>query len=237
MNTDEMLNLLNHLNNIAETNPEYGLKLLDMEPKNKKEALSIIERIDQINEELPKEKNRTEKGKLTFEKGRLLENLASRVLNEKNLFSVKQNLKCDSNEIDLLLQPASNNMIYNMFLPNFMKDDIIIECKNYNKGIDVTWTGKVYSLLNYKKVKAGIIFSYYGLKGKTHWDSAKGLVKKFYLKDDILIINITIDDIKKLLESNDDNIIKLIQRKVNEIKYHTDFEEHISQHPSEVANN
>ncbi|KEI16919.1 hypothetical protein Z959_08815 [Clostridium novyi B str. ATCC 27606] len=231
---DEVYKVMDYLDNLADIDPNYALtEYFKHKDEEKQECLKIIDEIENINKLIPTIKDKSQKGKCTLKKGKLLEELALKILNVRRIFDIKPNLKCDSNEIDLLLQPSSNGKLYSRLLPQFMKEDIIVECKNYNKKIDVTWIGKVCSLLVYKKVKYGILFSYNELKGRNEWDASKGLVKKIYLSDNIMIINITIQDIKDILASEKNNIIKSIINKVNDIKYHTEFDKYIKPHPAQ----
>ena len=117
-------------------------------------------------------------------------------------------------------------------LPEYLRKDCLVECKNHKDPIDVTLIGKFYSLLRYKTVKFGFMISNKELTGNNHWEDAVGLTKKLYLRDDTIIINITMAMIKELLES-DGNIIDLIKSKVNEILYHTTFDSNICKHPAE----
>lgn len=232
MKDQELLEYADYIDELAEIDPNYGINMLFKTKENVKlECFEIISRIEEIDRIMP-QANKSEKGKLSFEKGILLENLAKKLLRVRNIFSIKERVICDSNEIDLLLQPTTNNAIYSKLLPEYLTKDCLVECKNHKKTIDVTLLGKFYSLMRYKKVKFGFMISNKELTGQTPWEDAIGLSKKLYLRDDTLIINITIKMIKELLESNQ-SIINLIKNQVNEIIYHTKFEEFIVCHPAE----
>lgn len=233
MKEQALLDYADYIDELAEIDPNYGINMLFRTKENvKTECFEIISRIEEIDRVMT-QVTKSEKGKLSFEKGILLENLAKKLLNVRNIFSIKERVICDSNEIDLLLQPTTNNSIYSKLLPEYLTKDCLVECKNHKKTIDVTLLGKFYSLMRYKKVKFGIMISNKELTGKSPWEDAIGLSKKLYLRDDTLIINITIKMIKELLESNQ-SIINLIKNQVNEIIYHTKFEEFIVGHPAEV---
>lgn len=229
-----ILDAYNYFQLLAQDNPNFANEIFfKMNDAKKKECFNIINRIESINKLIPKEKKRSKKTELSKEKGALLEDLSKTVLNDKNIFSDYKNIRCSSNEIDVLLSPASMAKLMKELIPSLMQDDLIVECKNHNKKIDVTWVGKVYSLMKYKNVNNGIIFSFHELKGINEWDSAKGLVKKIFLNDKTIIINITINDIIDMLNSEKDTIIDLIERKVKSLKFHTDFTEFITKHPAE----
>lgn len=232
MKEQEMLEFADYIDNIAETEPEYGIKTFFKTPEPiKEECFRIIDRIEEIDILMPTV-DRKQKGKFSYEKGMLLEELAKKILNIRNIFSVEERVECDSNEIDLLLQPSTNGAIYMRLLPEYLRKDCLVECKNHKDPIDVTLIGKFYSLLRYKTVKFGFMISNKELTGNNHWEDAVGLTKKLYLRDDTIIINITMAMIKELLES-DGNIIDLIKSKVNEILYHTTFDSNICKHPAE----
>lgn len=232
MKDQELLDYADYIDELAEIDPNYGINILFKTKESVKvECFEIIDRIEEIDR-IMTQATKSEKGKLSFEKGVLLEDLAKKLLRVRNIFSIKERVICDSNEIDLLLQPTTNNAIYSKLLPEYLTKDCLVECKNHKKTIDVTLLGKFYSLMRYKKVKFGFMISNKELTGKTPWEDAIGLSKKLYLRDDTLIINITIKMIKELLESNQ-SIINLIKNQVNEIIYHTKFEELIVVHPAE----
>lgn len=232
MKEQEILEFADFIDTLSESNPDYGINMFfKTSDKIKEECYKKISRIEEIDEEIPNVDKST-KGKLSYEKGLLLEELAKQILSIRNIFLFKERVICDSNEIDLLLQPITNNGLYGSLLPGYLKKDCLVECKNHKKPIDVTLLGKFYSLMRYKKVKFGFMISNKPLTGQSPWEDAFGLTKKLYLRDDTIIINITIKMIKEMLESNE-SIINIIKNQVNEIKYHTNFESSIIKHPAE----
>lgn len=231
---EELLGYVNFLDRMAKIDPEYGLDyLFKINAETKKECLDMIREIEEIDKKMSIV-DRAEKGKLSYEKGKLLEDLSIKFLNIRYIFKISERVECDSNEIDILLQPATNNIIYDRFIPEFLKKDILIECKNHKKNIDVTLLGKFYSLLRYKHCKFGIMISNLPLTGRNEWDAAVGLTKKFYLRDNYMIINLTLDRIKEILEG-DINIIKALKKEVDHIIYHTDFTNDIIKHQGEAT--
>lgn len=167
-------------------------------------------------------------------KGKVLERIANELFISTKMYNNKINIRDSSNEIDVLVDLNNLGQIESEILPEVMRNNkqIIIECKNYNKNVGVTWIGKFHSLLRNRGKKFGIIFSYYPLAGKGNWDSAKGLVKKIYLKDDIAIINICKDDIAEIIYCNK-CIVDIISDKYNELVFQTDIEQYVSRHPAE----
>lgn len=233
MKERELLEFADFIDSLAEMDPDYGINMFfKTSNKIKEECYKKINRIEEIDRIIPNV-DKHSKGKLSFEKGLLLEELAKKILNVRNIFSVKERVVCDSNEIDLLLQPATNNSFYSSLLPEYLKKDSLVECKNHKKPIDVTLLGKFYSLMRYKKVKFGFMVSNKSLTGQAPWEDALGLTKKLYLRDDTIIINITIDMIKKIL-FDDISVISIIKQQVDQIIYHTNFDELITNHPAET---
>ena len=110
---------------------------------------------------------------------------------------------------------------------NISSNNFIIECKNYNKKVDVTWTSKFAFLVDHHKSDLGIIVSKLpitGLKdGKTTWNDAAGLTKKFYLNKNRKIINITLDDIKINIINGNYSIYDLVKEKIACLQLDADF--------------
>lgn len=189
----------------------------------------VKKRISVLNSDLECSLKRKETNK-----GKILENISDELFLSTNIYTSKLNIRDSSNEIDNLLTLNNLGQIESEILPDIMKENkqIIVECKNYNRKIDVTWVGKFHSLLRNRNKKFGIIFSYYPLKGIGHWDSARGLVKKIFLKENIAIINISKQDIDRII-NDEESIVKIIEEKYNELVFQTDIEKHVSKHPAD----
>lgn len=234
---NEIIKVRQFMKDLALKDKNYAVKILfEISSDDKEKIKEYINRINDINNRMLNEKDRSKKGELTFEKGKLLEHIANKVININDIYEALPNIRCSSNEIDILAIPASNCNMCCEFLPDFMRNKIIIECKNYNSNISVTWVGKLYSLIRYKNVKSAILFSYKPLSGSSPWVDAKGLVNKLFLRDQTIIINITVSEIESIINgtSQYSNIIQLINNKVNEIQFQTDIEKDISKHPAEI---
>lgn len=233
-----------------ENNIAYGIfdyrkiftKLADEDPNFlKKEIFSIkgdslktlLELYDQLEISIKSDDNNDNK-KLTNNNGKILEKIAKFIFLQNHMYQVKNNIRDSSNEIDLILKLNDLGNQEISILPDVLKNnkEFIIECKNYKRKIGVTWVGKFFSLLINRNLKFGIIISYHPLAGKGEWDSAKGLVKKLFLKSDIAIINICKDDIKRI-KDGETNIIELIEAKYNNLIFQTDLDKCISKHPAE----
>jgi len=232
-NKDELIRVLPFLQDMAKQDPDFLKKLLF---KNKGESFDkfkeSLKELINLHENPPKCINKQEQGKLSAKKGRMLENLADYLMIESSIYKIKTNLKNDTNEIDLLLQFNDLGLIASSVLPTYMREDIIIECKNYNTTIGVTWLGKVASLLDIHNVKLCVLFSYHPISGKQEWLDGKGFIKKLFLKKNIAIININVDDLNNIANEKY-TFPEIIQNKYDSIKYHTDIEQYISIHPAE----
>ena len=76
----------------------------------------------------------------------------------------------------------------------------------------------------------GIIFSYRGFTG-TNWNAGVGLVKKIFLIDNTIILDFSLKDFEKIAEGI--SILKIINSKILSLKYDTQIENYISEHPLE----
>ncbi len=170
------------------------------------------------------------------EKGDSLENIASFVLKSGNIFEVYKNVRTSTNELDQLVKTTVNgsilcsNGILDSRLSNF-----IGECKNYSKGVSVTYVGKVCSLLQTMNIKICILFSYKGITG-SGWKDASGLVKKFYMSKEnqnekYCIIDFNISDFESIKSGN--NFLKIIEDKIMALKIDTDYTTFLSNHEAE----
>ena len=165
------------------------------------------------------------------EKKESLEELVSFISKKTNLFTVYENIKTSTNEIDLLLslkKPTGSIIFEKMIALN--NDGVLLECKNYNKKIDVTWIGKFYSLLRTSKARIGIIFSYRGFTG-INWNNGAGLVKKIFLIDNTIILDFSLKDFEKIAEGV--SILEIINSKILCLKHDTQIDKYISEHPLE----
>ncbi len=235
--------------------------MTNIDEENLKEAFRIISQIDtkipydyfcQIDEEKrrryqellnkfkelhEKTKKDTQISNLHNQKGAALEKLVECLFQiSGNIFRIERNVLTNTNEIDDIITLNSlgktllSNSIINKRLENF-----IGECKNYNKKVSVTYVGKFCSLLLTTNIKLGILFSYHGISGK-NWNDASGLVKKFYLHkekedDRYCIINFSIKEFEAILEG--DNLLNIIDRQLEALKFDTDYLKYISCHPAE----
>ncbi|WP_143318433.1 hypothetical protein [Clostridium sp. HBUAS56017] len=161
-------------------------------------------------------------------KGNILEEIIKMITIHTKIFDLYENVSSNSNEYDIILKPSEfAEKTYNA-IPPIVYQPIICECKNYTKTIDVTWIGKLYSLLSLSRIKVGIIFSYEGITGEKSWEDARGLVKKIFLKDDIAIIDIGKNELQKIkdgqrfydvVQKKYDNLVLMTNKDIEKNRY------------------
>lgn len=233
-NEDEILRCVEYVRKLSKKDPAFATKkFYVIEEVDKNSCLNLIKDIEDINDDIKSAKGAKLKNELSRKKGKMLEHLAKKVIETCDLFQVLPNIRDNSNEIDLLLKPSDYNKVTKVILPEFLCNDVVVECKNYNKKISVDWTGKFYSLIKSHSLKFGILFSFERFAGNSEWASSRGLVKKMFLKEEVIIINICIDDIKFMFNNNL-NFVELINIKYGELQHHTSYTNLITKHPAEV---
>lgn len=154
----------------------------------------------------------TEDEENTKEKGNKLEDIVEFIFSNLKIFDVVYTNKRNStNEMDLVIQLDNEGKLasYERLFPFREVDSFIIECKNYNKKVDVTWVGKFYSLLRSCNLDFGIIFSIDGFTARSKWQDAKGLSKKMLLRDNVYILDFNIRHLNSIASGV--NIIRLLE--------------------------
>ena len=179
--------------------------------------------------------NEIKKGKLTRgQKGQKLEELTS-ILFEKsveNLFDVYRNCRTSTNEIDLLIRWTENARLsgINNAFPCF-GESFLVECKNYDGSVNVTFVGKFCSLMSVANTNFGIMVSWDGVSGRTKWNDSKGLIK-IALHESKYIIVIDKNDLKQICDRKK-NLFSLIYDKYMALKEEIDYETYIVKHEAE----
>lgn len=82
------------------------------------------------------------------DKGNKLENLVYFIVDNTPIFEGYKNIRTSTNEVDIIVRLSDiGRMMLSNNLIDLKSNEIIIECKNYDKRkIDVTWVGKFCSL-------------------------------------------------------------------------------------------
>lgn len=167
-----------------------------------------------------------------YTKGRFFEEFTSNLLAHADLFEIVSNIHTSTNEIDLHLRlTAKGNLIRNTFYSDIPSCGIIGECKNYNKKIGVTWIGKFFSLISSHNFEMGILFSKHGVSGQG-WHDGRGLIKKIALRDKIMILDISLEDVKK---AQGINILDLLREKYISLHNDIDYQKYIGTHPGQES--
>ncbi len=170
-------------------------------------------------------------------KGKCLEELVCFMFTNLDLFEIHKNIYTSTNEIDQLVALSDLGKLFKSDGQIDIKSNYILcECKNYSKKVDVTWVGKFCNLLEEQPARIGIIFSYYGFKGRGNWDSAKGLCKKFYYRKEkydekMYVIDFNIDDFDKIADGI--SFLDILSSKVESLEIDTKYEHFISKHPAQ----
>ncbi|MTK20815.1 acetylglutamate semialdehyde dehydrogenase [Turicibacter sanguinis] len=170
-------------------------------------------------------------------KGKKLENLVRFIFDNIDVFEVYSNIYTSTNEIDHLVALSEfGQILARDGLFDIKGNYLLCECKNYTGTIDVTWVGKFCNLVSDQPARIGILFSHKGFRGKGNWDSAKGLVKKFYYRkenysDKMYIIDFNLNEFKRL--GAGESFINIIKEKVQSIETDTDFEKYLTRHPAQ----
>ena len=171
------------------------------------------------------------------EKGKILEDLVFLLLQYSGgLFSIKQNVLTNTNEIDIVceLSPKGHILLKNDLLP-IKQNAFLGECKNYNSTVGVTYVGKFACLMLTTAYKLGILFSYKGVTGKK-WDDAQGFIRKFYLSrenidDRYIIIDFTVDDFDLIRRGS--TFLDILKFKIDTLRLDTEYKSLLEHHPSE----
>lgn len=186
------------------------------------EALEINNLIDEIEQ--------TEFDKTT-DKGAILENLMYKIFTMHNIYIVHNNLRTSSNEIDLVLKLDTTGTMYKNTIQN-LEDDLIVECKNYSKKVDVTYVGKFASLVNVSNCKMGLLISKKGITGRSEWSDAKGLIKKIMLRDGNFILDFNLEELRNLAGKT---LADVINPKKDALKFDVDINSLLSTHELEAS--
>ncbi|QUL57589.1 acetylglutamate semialdehyde dehydrogenase [Paenibacillus tritici] len=222
---------------------EYFLSQLEEEEKIYREITrlddkdmlqykTLLTRLDDLHKGI-------KKSNTTKETGKALEDLVSFLFDKSSIFSVYENIRNTTNEIDQLLELNYKGEKLRHFI-KLPGDIFLSECKNYNKKIDVTWVGKFYTLLESNKSRIGILFSYHGLTG-ANWNDATGLTRKLFLLKEKLeersyIIDINYKDFEKIKEG--ESLLEIIEAKMKGLRFQTNFEKFLEKkHPALLENN
>lgn len=160
----------------------------------------------------------------TTKQGKALEGLACKLF--ELCWGMKSTpiMRTPTNQIDCTVR---NDLTISLTLYNELGSIIKCECKNEpNKTPGNTYYQKLHGILSMSKNEieqsVGIIFS-----RKKRAKTCKILEREYFLKDNIIIINLCNDDYKRIIDEKE-NFLDVIQEKVQNIKnnFSTDPEQH-----------
>lgn len=188
----------------------------------------LIDRLKEVNS------NRDEF--ISTEIGDALENVVNFIFEKSSVFTVVQNIRTSSNEIDqLVILNEKGRYFKKQGYLRIEGNYIVSECKNYDSKIGVTWIGKLFSLLSYTDTKVGIMFSYKGLTG-SGWNEGVGLTKKLFMlkertEDKIYIIDFNIKHYERILGG--ESFLKILEEEMLKLSTDTKISIHIEKHEKE----
>jgi len=99
----------------------------------------------------------------------------------------------------------------------WMKDYILVECKDIAKPVSEKEFGHFLSKLNLTKTNLGVIFSRNGLSGRGKRAYADGSRDTAFSQLEIVVLDITLDELRGL--DNYDEFISMLQRKYEELRF------------------
>lgn len=147
--------------------------------------------------------------KTTKEQGDSLEDLVLNLFRCCRHFSATNSARLGDNQIDCFVR----NKMYIPGISQFGTNDFfVIECKNERETPGITYFNKLHSILTKNSLLFGIIVS--------KCRAAKTLIKfahDIFLQDKIVMINLDIDDLKKII-IDQENLLECLERKIGEVK-------------------
>lgn len=169
-------------------------------------------------------------------KGKLLEDLTFVLFKNSYpaLIEIRRNCRTSSNEIDLQINWSDNAKRIGLTTDfEGLGPSFLVECKNYERPLEVTYVGKFYSLLSYTKTKLGFLIAWEGITGLNSWRDSEGLIRKLALGSGIYILPIYKEDFKVIYEKKG-NIFSIVKDKYLALKNDINFSKFKSKHELEV---
>lgn len=145
----------------------------------------------------------------TTGQGDALELLICQLFSQCILFRVTNKQRSETNQIDVMVRIAGN---VNCYLFQRMGGCFYLECKNEKEKPLVDYLLKLRSILHDAGMKLGILVSK-AAEPKTFAENANHI----FLRDDIVIIRICLDELEALVE-NHTNLLELLEKKIVEVE-------------------
>ena len=159
-----------------------------------------------------------EEAETNSEKGRSLEELASKLFSSIDGLSVKyNNLRTASSEFDIVIEydKSQYNKVFDEYGRYFLA-----ECKNWDEPVDAKTLRDFLLKVTKTKTQLGFLIAKNGITGK---DSSVNALREIYSsfdRDGICIVVLTIEDIKSVISGTD--ISTLIDEKIDRVRFDFD---------------
>lgn len=164
-------------------------------------------------------------------KGKLLEDLTAALFCEK-MFTVRQNCRTSTNEIDILLDWSKLARECNLHTAYPCFGDLLLcECKNYDKAVGVTYIGKFASLLISSHANIGIMVAWEGITG-SGWNYGCGLIKKLALAKECRIIVLDKNDLRSI-RNKSKTIYSIVHEKNIALTADISYKKYIERHEAQ----
>ena len=161
----------------------------------------------------------------TIEKGNSLEELVKFIFDIPYGFSPSTKIRSTVNQIDCYIK---NDCFFKSTVYCELGSVIKIECKNEKEKPDNNYYTKLYSIISMSKSSneqsVGILVSRLECTR-----TCINLAREYFLSDNIIIINITLDELQKVIFENT-NLLELIQEKIQAIKNNVHTPDAIKEH-------
>ncbi|MBT8903542.1 hypothetical protein BTI50_08485 [Lactobacillus delbrueckii subsp. bulgaricus] len=227
-----------NLNRIADDMNSKGLLFSDLFQILKDQNSAVLNLTDTAFERFASVYDKLDSGEVASnKKGKLLEDLIAVLFEEgyPAMFEVKRNQRTSSNEIDLLINWSQSANGHRMqLLEKDLGSSFLVECKNYENRVEVTYLGKFISLMGYTKTRLGIFVAWNGITGSNNsWNDAVGLVKKIALAEEKYILVLSKKDLLKIRQKQT-NVFTLLEDKYRALKNDISYENYIQDHEIEL---
>lgn len=156
----------------------------------------------------------TEKKSNRNELGYILEILSAYLFFTIGKFEVSSNIKTLQAQHDLIIR----NLIIDDPILELLGRYIIVECKNWGKDVNSAVVKKFISNVRFSRCDTGIIISKKNITGVRNRDSAWYVIRAEYHRDNVIIIVLTINDLKRIAEEAT-NLLEILKMKYEQIRF------------------
>lgn len=150
------------------------------------------------------------------ERGDLLEILAGYILMTQGRFITSRKVICIDGEIDLL----ARNMATADPLIQELGTYLLVECKNWTRKVNSQTVKSFVANLKSASCHSGILYSQKGVTGVKTNRSGMYTIRKFYHRDNIIVIVFNEIDISDLVDGRV-SLSYLLLRKYEQIRFET----------------